>query len=583
MGAYEGLLDQDSANAAALENEKFNGCLCTPRRLIYLFFWLVFITIAAVALWKALEAWTTNGVQDDRIANINSNLNSRISSVNSSLFNLINTAANINVTINIMDELALLNLTLVDEMMARAAKDMTLMGNVTDLLNLLTMEIASRVGNDTITFQSIVLVNQSVTDETLARIDKDMLLMNNITTLFHLLNATGQMADNVTQYVFNQLVLLNQSIVNETTARIDKDMILMNNVTTLFNLLNVTGQMADNVTQYVLNQLVLLNQSIVDETTARINKDMILMSNVTTLFTLFNVTSTNLALVNQSIVDEATARINKDMILMGNITNLLSLINAIPPPLTGGIGISVTGGVINLANVSGVSGTYSNPNMTIDNQGRIVSIVSGSVAAAMSGNNGTVTSVDTGAGLTGGPITSSGIISLQPLYGSSTTVTYPTSITYDTFGRIAALTNTKDIFIANIQAQTLSGIFLPAYVTFTPYQTGGIFASQTSPNLFITIPQAGYYYISYKLYQAQLGGSNFPLYAVRDVPFITYSLFSFCQNTDGVNYCQSQGTGIVYFGAPTYIALGLILNSAAVVNIYIMESPIFNHFTIMKI
>lgn len=70
--------------------------------------------------------------------------------------------------------------------------------------------------------------------------------------------------------------------------------------------------------------------------------------------------------------------------------------------LTGGP-ISTTG-TISLQNI-GTGGTYTNPTIQLDDYGRVVS--------ASSGSSGGVTCVDTGTGLTGGPITGTGTIALS--------------------------------------------------------------------------------------------------------------------------------------------------------------------------
>ena len=100
-------------------------------------------------------------------------------------------------------------------------------------------------------------------------------------------------------------------------------------------------------------------------------------------------------------------------------------------------------GTLSLANTAATPGTYGSstnvPVLTVDQQGRITSVSN----TAMATN---VTSVATGTGLSGGPITSTGTISLANTaatpgtYGSGTSVPI---LTVDAQGRITSVSNTS--------------------------------------------------------------------------------------------------------------------------------------------
>ena len=93
---------------------------------------------------------------------------------------------------------------------------------------------------------------------------------------------------------------------------------------------------------------------------------------------------------------------------------------------------------VNLANTTVVAATYGSsttvPQITVDAQGRITS------ASNVSIGGGTVTSVATGTGLTGGPITTTGTISIANTTVTAATYTYAT-LTVNAQGQLTSASN----------------------------------------------------------------------------------------------------------------------------------------------
>lgn len=178
--------------------------------------------------------------------------------------------------------------------------------------------------------------------------------------------------------------------------------------------------------------------------------------------------------------------------------NVGAVAGAVPNTVNVIAGVGMSGGgaltgnvTIDLGNTSVVANTYGSSTevaqFTVDAQGRITSATN---VAISTGGSGTVTNVATGTGLTGGPITTTGTISLDNtavtagIYGDGSNVS---QVTIDAQGRI---TNAVNVAIS-ISTANVSGLGTMATQDANAVAiTGGTFANANITSVVATFPNS---------------------------------------------------------------------------------------------
>lgn len=286
----------------------------------------------------------------------------------------------------------------------------------------------------------IDVLTYNLTNETNARIAKDMILMYNVSQLsmdVSFLYAALNMTNNTGVQVVEAIIYLNSSVTNNT-----------NDIAYLYSILNVTN----NTGNTIVNEIIYLNQTVNS-----------LFSNVTILqmFAITNITvgpglstvpgypspSGGFIDVNNPYVQlQQRYAVPPAMASYASVTvdvhGVVTGLSSGTPPVTSiTAGTGLDGGMITSTGTislgtAGTPGTYVYPSQIItDVHGRVVSVVNGTA-----GGTGTVTNINTGTGLTGGPITTTGTISLSDISGVQGGYMNPT-MSVDGQGRITFITN----------------------------------------------------------------------------------------------------------------------------------------------
>ena len=253
----------------------------------------------------------------------------------------------------------------------------------------------------------------------------------------------------------------------------------------------------------------------------------------------------------------------------GRVTNIINGTTPISS-ISAGTGMSFAtinsanpSGSISLSNITGVSGSYTNPSLTVDGQGRITTIMNGAM-----GGSGTVTSITAGTGLTAtptNPITTSGTINLSNS-GPGANTYYPSSITLDAQGRVSSFGNTPYFTkVIYLSPQTYPGGSIDYEIVTA---VGGII---DNPIGYANI-DPGWYMLCYTLTRTQTASNPAGLAFLRSysqfeppIP-LNNNIYTYCSNADGAGgFCTHHGCSLIEITFPAALIPILMYRSPTTV------------------